>query len=574
MKKTYFLFLALVLCVSLICTSTLVFAYTNDLSLEVADQYSQTISGNVVDAEDNIFIRGIADPDEQLIITVLKPGADLTLASDSNISELIYYLTDVFADHTGSWSAPYSFSSAPTGEYPVAISSENPERTASKNLMVINRTDRMATLAAINSAASSDDIADVFIYSSGARNLIFDTSAFDRLSPSDSYIDLVFDKFYDKSSAEVVSDGNLAEYKSLFEQYSALALFNQERKVSVLDEFSGIFNLSSVSGVSPMLDYIPDTADKTACKTALTSKTYSSLQALQKEYGAAVCLKAVAKASWASFDTIINHGKIHFDGLDMTTYGLLDSKSDISTYMKGKAYTQKSSFVSGFNTEAARLYELQINPPDDPPRDYGGGGGGGGGSSIGGGAPVLPPPVYDASFNDLVSVPWAVEAIEYLQQKGIVSGTAPNIFEPDRNVKREEFVKMLVVLAGKYTPSATAQFADVPAGHWSSAYIASAVNAGLISGISPSEFGLENNISRQDACVILARACANLPKGTLQTAFSDVADISDYAAEAVDFAASLGIINGNDDGTFRPLDSMTRAQAAKVLFVLDTIIGG
>ncbi len=573
MKKTPFLFITIALGISLIFNTFCVFAQGTALTISVEDSLHQGIVGDIVGASDNIYIKGEANPGELLLITIVRPGEDLSLASDSNASDIIYYADDTYADENGQWTEAYSFSSCPTGEYLVKVTSEVPSRNVSKTLTVINAAEQNSTIAAINSAADWQGVATVFINSDGARNLMFDTTAFDRLSVSGQNINLVFQKFYNESSQDplrLTPVSNLNKYEEIFKSYSVLALFNEQKSAAVIREFPSVFNLSSVSGVSQTISYITDGAKKDSCLSALEKNTYSSFDALRKDYGAFVCMKAVECAQWTGFHTIISANSQHFDTLDMTTYGLLNDKSAISRYMKEKAYTNKAAFISGFNTKVSELYDAQNSPSQ-------GGGSfstGPSGTDIGGGNFGLPSPVPDTSFLDIASVPWAKDAIEHLQQRGIISGTAPNRFEPERQVKREEFVKMFVLLSGIYDSDAVCNFDDVPAMHWSYSYIASAVNGGIIGGIGADIFGLGADISRQDACVIIARAMKDLQEGDKAAEFTDSYDISDYAKDAVEFMASLGIINGNDDGSFKPLKGMTRAEAAKVLYGLSMIIGG
>ena len=55
--------------------------------------------------------------------------------------------------------------------------------------------------------------------------------------------------------------------------------------------------------------------------------------------------------------------------------------------------------------------------------------------------------------------------------------------------------------------------------------------------------------------------------------FTDNTDISDYAAEAVGFLSGLGILNGFEDNSFRPRESLNRAQAAVITDALYNLLG-
>ena len=55
--------------------------------------------------------------------------------------------------------------------------------------------------------------------------------------------------------------------------------------------------------------------------------------------------------------------------------------------------------------------------------------------------------------------------------------------------------------------------------------------------------------------------------------FSDAEDISDYAAEGVSALKNMQILNGFEDGSFKPLNSLTRAEAAKIICLMQSRIG-
>ena len=170
-------------------------------------------------------------------------------------------------------------------------------------------------------------------------------------------------------------------------------------------------------------------------------------------------------------------------------------------------------------------------------------------------------------FEDLNSVPWAYSAISNLYSKGIVNGVSEDRFQPDRNVKREEFVKMLIVAMGLKLDENGNQFNDVPAGSWCEKYIKTAHNNKLISGMPDNMFGVGQNISRQDMAVMVMNAIVS--KGytvTGQTlSFADADEVSDYARTAIAELAAMGIVTGVDSSDFEPKGVATRAQAAVII---------
>ena len=224
------------------------------------------------------------------------------------------------------------------------------------------------------------------------------------------------------------------------------------------------------------------------------------------------------------------------------------------------------------------------NPSDRPSGGSGGSGGSGNRRpSTGSGSTISDDNkddnndvTYDTNFSDLGDAAWAESSVEYLASKGVVSGKGDGKFYPNDTVTREEFVKIIVEAFKIYSNTATVEFEDVDSGRWSYGYIASAYRAGIIAGNSDTTFNPAGEMTRQDMAVIMYRV-ANLVGLSLNSAdvtFADGADIADYAKEAVGALCSAGIINGTGDNCFSPLETVTRAQAAKIAYELMNAIGG
>lgn len=169
-------------------------------------------------------------------------------------------------------------------------------------------------------------------------------------------------------------------------------------------------------------------------------------------------------------------------------------------------------------------------------------------------------------FLDLSSFEWAYPSISTLYDKGIISGVSEDKFAPAREVKREEFVKM-VVSAMKLDMSTGSGFKDVDNDAWYAPYVYAAYNNNVINGISKDEFGVLNNITRQDMAVIVYNAIKQkgYEKADYELAFSDKSDIAGYAEEAVEQLVYLGIISGTGENRFAPTEEATRAQAAVII---------
>ncbi len=247
--------------------------------------------------------------------------------------------------------------------------------------------------------------------------------------------------------------------------------------------------------------------------------------------------------------------------------------------IKSKGTTVVARNMEGFTAttaEAAFLKIQQVVNSIGAPQNYGsnagnGGGGGGGGLAI---DPSLEqqlnPNVSLYTFTDVGASHWALKAVEYLADKGVLSGNGDGTFAPDKTVTREEFVKMIIAAFSFEDTGLSLSFADVANSHWAYKYIRAAVENGIVKGVSDTRFGMGSYITRQDMAVIANRIIElkgiNIAAGTAQ--FADDAKISDYAKDAVNILAGAGILNGYQDGSFKPQGSLTRAEAAKVIYEL------
>ncbi len=171
-----------------------------------------------------------------------------------------------------------------------------------------------------------------------------------------------------------------------------------------------------------------------------------------------------------------------------------------------------------------------------------------------------------AAFPDVASEYWAAPAIQALACKGVVNGFPDGSFRPEDFVTRAQFVKMMDLVLGIAPSSAVPVFSDVPEGDWYAGYVSAAAQAGIVVGISSSQFGPDLPVSRQQMAVMIARALHLSPTGS--AAFTDSAAIAPWAQQAVQADVDAGYLHGFPDGSFQPLAATTRAQAAQVLFLV------
>lgn len=279
------------------------------------------------------------------------------------------------------------------------------------------------------------------------------------------------------------------------------------------------------------------------------------------------------------FDNVLKLSELP-EGKNLNSFNLLDN-------------SQKRECCNGFLGETVFNSKSDVVNMFEKQYPSSGGSSGGSGSSSSGGKkgsvsmggitpditdePDAVPDVKKDIFDDLSGYEWAKESIKTLSDKGIVSGIGDNKFNPGGNIKREEFTKLVMSVFGKTEEFGDVDFEDVDRKQWYFPYIVSAQKNNIIYG-KDGKFGVGEFISRQDACVILYRACVQfngyIPTENKVAAFVDTDDISEYAREAVTTLARAGIINGFEDGSFAPKNCLTRAESAKLIYSLMSVNNG
>ena len=163
-----------------------------------------------------------------------------------------------------------------------------------------------------------------------------------------------------------------------------------------------------------------------------------------------------------------------------------------------------------------------------------------------------------------ISGHWAEATIRNLVEKGVVNGYEDNTFRPEDNVTKGEYIKLLMTATGSGTSSNFTNYQDVNAS-WAREFVSRAVELGICDNVNTSAtiFGVDEPITRAQAAALMGRLLA--PDVTGTPAFTDSADIPDWAANPIYASVQLGLLAGNDDGTFRPINNLTRAESATII---------
>ena len=184
------------------------------------------------------------------------------------------------------------------------------------------------------------------------------------------------------------------------------------------------------------------------------------------------------------------------------------------------------------------------------------------------GAPVGSP------FEDVNSSDWFFEYVMYVYSQQLMSGTStePMLFSPNTPMTRAMLVTVLYRMSsnpGAGEEGSANPFDDVPEDTWYSDAVKWAAENDIVSGYGSGRFGPGDSITRQDLAVILVRYAdfigTVMPIKREYTGFSDEANFSSYAIEAIEFCHRAELVSGYPDGSFRPAETATRAEIATII---------
>jgi hypothetical protein len=175
--------------------------------------------------------------------------------------------------------------------------------------------------------------------------------------------------------------------------------------------------------------------------------------------------------------------------------------------------------------------------------------------------------VTSTRFADVPADYWAYTFIEYLANAGVISGYSDNSFRPGNNATRGQFSKMIVIGEGwPIDLTGAPHFTDVPPSDAFYQYIETAVNRGVISGYADRTFRPGNSITRGQIAKIITLAEAWPLQDPAVPTFNDVPRGSAFYTY-VETAVAQSIVSGYADNTFRPNTNATRAQLSKMLYL-------
>lgn len=166
-------------------------------------------------------------------------------------------------------------------------------------------------------------------------------------------------------------------------------------------------------------------------------------------------------------------------------------------------------------------------------------------------------------YTDSIPTAWYHDGVHYCIEKSLMIGTAPKEWETNIPLSRAMMAQVLYNKAGRPAVSGEGVFDDVDQ-EWYWPAITWGGRNDVLWGYGDGNYGPQDPITREQLATLLWRF-AGQPQTSEQLSFSDAAEASDYAKQALSWASQHGVITGYPDGTFRPQDNTSRAEAAQMI---------
>lgn len=183
-------------------------------------------------------------------------------------------------------------------------------------------------------------------------------------------------------------------------------------------------------------------------------------------------------------------------------------------------------------------------------------------------------------FTDVSRSDWYYQFVDYVTSKGYFNGVSDKTFAPADNMTRAMFVTVLFRFDGAKGDRSQSAFTDVAPGEWYTDAINWAAANRIVDGVGDGKFAPNDPITRAQMCTMIERYLAlykkawkvTLPETGSVSVMVDENAIPAYALAAVKQCQRHGLVNGFEDGTFRPNELSTRAQVAAVIYRMSFLV--
>ena len=177
-------------------------------------------------------------------------------------------------------------------------------------------------------------------------------------------------------------------------------------------------------------------------------------------------------------------------------------------------------------------------------------------------------------FTDVRSGAWYNAAVQFVYENNIMSGIGGNRFDPQGTFTRGAAVTTITRIQwgrpSVPSDSRVNPFTDVADTAWYAPYVTWTRNMGIVDGTSPTTFAPNRSVTRQEIVVMLFNFAMfrgdhrETPAGAIN-GFNDAHLVANWARDAMNWAVGYGIMSGRGNNTLAPTGTLTRAEAAQLL---------
>lgn len=544
--------------------------------------FAESVTAEMDYVNGNIIVKGNIgeDASKQVSVAVLKYG--VTAGTFSSIADILV-IDEVASANDGSYIYKDALMPAgsSTGDYTVVIAVDGRSDIKSTTFYYADTTAMQAAVAAVN-AMDITTARAVFVDGGNAATNNAKTIGVDVTGDYLNYTDAV-----NAALIKLRPAGGYANADAASSAASIMAIRDNFKEALWIGTMARISAVSSAELRAESEARLIDlSVDNYKSQDYLANKDTVWTNFLAMRAGKAMDTKADVQTA---FDEALTFTMINGATLDNVCSAIKNYDADVLKFsvnypdemsffesndlevakvLFATSYSNINEFKSAFVNAVAAVKADMEEEAEEENNYYSGGGGGGGSITISEKPPVVEPekPDYTKIYTDIKGH-WAVDHISTLVEKGVMNGYGDSTIRPDGIITREEFLKMVIDALGYSKGGAAADLNDVNQSAWYAPYINTAVSLGISTGKGDGTFGIGETIKRQDMAVLACRALENLGVSLNggATAFTDNANIDNYAAESVAKLVAANIISGRGDGSFCPNDYATRAEAAKII---------
>lgn len=165
-------------------------------------------------------------------------------------------------------------------------------------------------------------------------------------------------------------------------------------------------------------------------------------------------------------------------------------------------------------------------------------------------------------FPDVENDRWSYENIKKVKESNLMNGKTNGMFEPDSNLTRAEFATVIARLLDVSDNGRKISYTDT-INHWAKNDIEAVTKTGLMNGYENGEFRPDNSITREEVAKVISLLEIN-SNNNENILYNDVSD-NMWSYEYVLDVTRKGLMNGYENDTFRPQKTITREEIATVL---------